>query len=470
MKLSRRNLIRKLSIGMGVLGLNVPSFGNGWYEEGEEISDYSSAGFNMSGYRAPKIDRVRVGIVGLGNRGEEAVRRLSYLDGMDIVALCDKYDDRAQKMKKAITDKKLAEPKVFSGSEEAWKGMADMDIDLMYICTPWHWHTPMAIYAMKAGKHVAVEVPVATSLKECWDLVNVSEATRKHCVILENCCYDFFEMLTLNMTRQGLFGELVHAEGAYIHDLMDLNFSKDYYADLWRLKENATRNGNLYPTHGLGPVAQCLDINRGDRMDFMVSVSSADFMMQEREKEEAAKSDLFKPYVNSTFRGNMNTSTIKTEKGKTIMIQHDVSSPRPYSRIHLISGTKGIARKWPGPEKIAFGHRWVDQKELDSLYAKYTPPLISHIGNIAKEVGGHGGMDFVMDWRLIDCLRNGLPMDMDVYDAASWSVVGIMSEKSVKNGSVPVKIPDFTRGWYKTNQRVDLSLSEGVTTNVRKLD
>ena len=468
MKLTRRNLIRKLSIGMGVMGLNLPVFGENWISEDTIESDYSAADFNMSGYRAPKIDRVRVGIVGLGNRGEEAVRRLCYIDGLDIVALCDKYSDRVDKCKKAITDKELPEPKTFSGGEESWKGMADMDLDLVYICTPWHWHAPMSIYSMKAGKHVAVEVPVATTLKECWDMVNVSEATRKHCVILENCCYDFFEMLTLNMTRQGLFGEIVHTEGAYIHDLMDLNFSKDYYADLWRLKENATRNGNLYPTHGLGPVAQCLDINRGDKMDFMVSVSTGDFMMQEREKEEAGKSSMFKPYENSHFRGNMNTSIIKTEKGKTIMIQHDVTSPRPYSRIHLVSGTKGIAQKWPGPERIAFGHKWVDKTELEGLYSKYTPPLIQHIGNIAKEVGGHGGMDFVMDWRLIDCLRNGLPMDMDVYDAASWTVVGLLSEKAIKNSSASVKIPDFTRGRYKTNAKVNLALDEGVTTNVRK--
>lgn len=178
---------------------------------------------------------------------------------------------------------------------------------------------------------------------------------------------------------------------------------------------------------------------------------------------------MFQPFINENFRGNMNTTTIKTEKGKTIMIQHDVSSPRPYSRIHLISGTKGIAQKWPGPERIAFGHSWLKKEEMDTLYDKHTPPLIKHIGNIAKEVGGHGGMDFVMDWRLIDCLRNGLPMDMDVYDAASWSAVGILSEVSVKKRSMPMLIPDYTRGNYKTNEKVDLTLSKGVTTGVRKL-
>jgi hypothetical protein len=454
---------------MGVMSINLPGFANEFRDETREKKVNSSNSFNMSGYAAPKMDRVRVGIIGLGNRGEEAVRRLCYIDGLDIVALCDKYSDRTEKCRTAVVDKKLPDPKTFSGSEDAWKGLCDMDLDLVYICTPWHWHTPMAIYSMKAGKHVAVEVPVTQSMDECWELVETSENTKKHCVILENCCYDFFEMLTLNMARQGLFGEIVHTEGAYIHDLMDLNFSKTYYADLWRLKENATRNGNLYPTHGLGPVAQCLDINRGDRMEYLVSVSSGDFSMHDREVKEAGKDPMFQPFINENFRGNMNTTTIKTEKGKTIMIQHDVSSPRPYSRIHLISGTKGIAQKWPGPERIAFGHSWLKKEEMDTLYDKHTPPLIKHIGNIAKEVGGHGGMDFVMDWRLIDCLRNGLPMDMDVYDAASWSAVGILSEVSVKKRSMPMLIPDYTRGNYKTNEKVDLTLSKGVTTGVRKL-
>jgi len=469
MKLTRRNLIRKLSVGLGVMSTNLPAFASSFVKnERKDGNDLRPKGFNMSGYSAPKIGRVRVGIIGLGNRGEEAVRRLSYIDGLDIVALSDKYRDRVEKCQHALAEKKLPEAKMFEGGEEAWKGLCDMDLDLVYICTPWHWHAPMAIYSMKAGKHVAVEVPAATKLEECWEMVEVSENTRRHCMMLENCCYDFFEMLTLNMARQGLFGEIVHTEGAYIHDLMDLNFSKTYYADLWRLKENATRNGSLYPTHGLGPVAQCLDINRGDRMDYLVSVSTGDFMMHDRAVKEAVGNPEFAPYVNSSFRGNMNTTTIRTEKGKSIMIQHDVTSPRPYSRIHLVSGTKGVAQKWPGPERIAFGHKWADKAEMDALYEKHTPPLIRHIGNIAKEVGGHGGMDFVMDWRLVDCLRNGLPLDMEVYDAASWTVVGLLSEKSVKNRSVPCNIPDFTRGYYKENKPVDLSLSSGATTLVRK--
>ena len=287
--------------------------------------------------------------------------------------------------------------------------------------------------------------------------------------MLENCCYDFFELLTLNMTRNGLFGELVHAEGAYIHDLRDLNFDKKGYAEMWRLKENASRNGNLYPTHGLGPVAQCMDINRGDQMDFLVSTSTNDFMMAAMAKERAATDSFYAPYTDKHYRGDMNTTVIKTIKGKTIMVQHDVTSPRPYSRIHLLSGTKGMASKWPGPARISFGESWVKEAEFKSLEEKYTLPIVKHIGAIAKDIGGHGGMDFIMDWRLIDNLRNGLPLDQDVYDAALWSAIAPLSEQSVASRSKSMDIPDFTRGAWKTNKPFSTSLEGGATTTIRQV-
>jgi hypothetical protein len=299
--------------------------------------------------------------------------------------------------------------------------------------------------------------------------VETSEKTKKHCMMLENCCYDFFELLTLNMARNGLFGEMVHAEGAYIHDLRSLNFDKKGYAEMWRLKENASRNGNLYATHGLGPVAQCLNINRGDRMDYLVSTSSNDFMMGAMAKERAAGDSFYNEFKDKQYRGNMNTTTIKTVHGKTIMVQHDVTSPRPYSRIHLVSGTKGMASKWPEPQRIAFGHEWINETEYKLLEEKYTPPIVRHIGAIAKNVGGHGGMDFIMDWRLIDCLRNGLPLDQDVYDAALWSAISPLSEKSVANRSRSMDVPDFTKGNWKTNQPVNLTLDGGGNTEIRKV-
>jgi hypothetical protein len=346
--------------------------------------------------------------------------------------------------------------------------MCELDLDLVYICTPWSLHTPMSVYAMKQGKHVACEVPIATKVDECWELVEISEKTKKHCTMLENCCYDFFEMLTLNIERQGVFGELVHAEGAYIHELRWLNFKKDDgYADLWRLKENATRNGNLYPTHGLGPIAQCLDINRGDKMDYLISMSTIDFQMKNEAREIAKTEKIFEPFINSNFRGNMNNTIIKTNRGKTILLQHDITSTRPYSRIHLLSGTNGIAQKWPSPGKIAIGESWADEKKMKEYEEKYTPDLIRHVGEIAKKIGGHGGMDFTMDWRLIDCLRNGLPLDQDVYDGASWSVVAPLSEKSVANRSKSIDIPDFTRDNWKTNQKVSLTLNHKTTTNTK---
>src|SRR5699024_3438072 len=228
-------------------------------------------------------------------------------------------------------------------------------------------------------------------------------------------------------------GDIIHGEGAYIHDLVDLNFNKNGYQDMWRLKENAERNGNLYATHGLGPICQIMNVNRGDQMDYLTSLSSNDFSMHKRASDLAKEDNFFQEYAGADFRGNMNTTMVKTKNGRSIMIQHDVSSPRPYSRIHLVSGTEACARKWPSPEKIAKGRRWLDEKQMKEVEDKYTPEIIKRVGALAKQVGGHGGMDFIMDWRLIDCLRNGLALDQDVYDAALWSAISPLSEQSVAN-------------------------------------
>lgn len=422
--------------------------------------------FNMSGYAAPKLDTVRIGFIGLGQRGPGAVNRMSHIQGVEIKALCDIRTDRAEKVKKSL-EGTGHRPDIYTGSTFAWKALCERnDIDLIYICTPWDWHVPMAVYAMECDKHVACEVPIATTLEECWQLVETSERTRKHCMMLENCCYDFFELLTLNMARQGFFGEIVHAEGAYIHDLLQLNFNKQGYYDMWRLKENF-RDGNLYPTHGLGPVCQVMNVNRGDRMDYLVSLSSRDYQMAGKAQELAEEDAFFAPYANKQFRGNMNTTLVRLKKGGSIMIQHDVTSPRPYSRIHLVSGTKGVARKWPSPARIATGHNWLSQEEFKKLEEQYTPEIVTKVGEMAKKIGGHGGMDFMMDWRLIDCLRNGLPLDQDVYDGVLWSAIAPLSEWSVANRSNSIDVPDFTAGSWKTNQPVSLSLEGGGTTQVK---
>ena len=402
--------------------------------------------------RCDPIQNVRVAIVGLGNRGEEAVYRLSQLEGATVVALCDvvpEYVDRASK-KLAEMGRKPAD--TYTGAED-WKKICERkDIDLVYVCTHWDLHTPIAVYAMEHGKHAAIEVPAALTIDDCWKLVNTAEKTRRHCMMLENCNYDFFEMATLNMAQQGLFGEIVHCEGAYIHDLRALNFHDKYYWDHWRLKHNATDEGNLYPTHGIGPIAHIMNIHRGDRMVSLVNVSTNQFGMTEYAKQKFGPES---PEAKATYlHGDMNTTLIRTANGKTMMIQHDVTSPRPYNRHHLISGTKGFAQKYP-VQSLAFepnAHRALTDSARAAMLKQYEHPIVTEVGEQAKKVGGHGGMDFIMDYRLIYCLNNGLPLDQDVYDGVEWSCIVPLSKLSLQNGSSAVEVPDFTRGaWKKVN-------------------
>jgi len=468
MSSNRRDFL-KLA-GLGLVGVSVPTL---TFAEGPEklfslSQHHRNQKFNMSGYAAPKLDTVRVGVIGLGMRGPGAVDRLSKIEGVEIKALCDLIPERVEKVKKDLSQT-LHRPQGYSGSAESWKGMVDReDLDLIYIATPWDLHTPMALYAMEAGKHAAVEVPAAKTLEECWQLVEVSEKTKKHCMQLENCCYDFFELMTLSMARDGYFGEIIHGEGAYIHDLLWLNFKKEEeggYQGMWRLKENF-RDGNLYATHGLGPICQIMDINRGDQMDYLTSLSSGDFHMAAKADSLAKDDNYYKPFADKNYGGNMNTTVIKTKNGRSIMIQHDVSSPRPYSRLHTISGTEGFAQKYPDP-KISQGHAWKSKEETQEIERKYTPEIVKRVGDLAKQIGGHGGMDFIMDWRLIDCLRNGLPLDQDVYDAALWSSISPLSEWSVANRSNSIDVPDFTGGAWKSNKPVDITLAGGGTTMVK---
>jgi hypothetical protein len=443
----------------------------------ESVKKSHSQIFNMSGYAAPAIPVVRIGLVGLGDRGSGAVERLSYIEGVEIKALCDKREVGVKASQEYLAGIGLKPAQEFFGEEDAWKKLVELpDLDLIYICTPWTLHTPISVYAMEHGKHVACEVPIARTIEEAWQLVETSEKTKKHCMMLENCCYDFFELLTLNMARQGMFGEVIHGEGAYIHNLMGYNFNKPKddkqadgaYTDMWRLKENATRNGSLYPTHGLGPVCQALNINCGDKMDYLTSVSTADFTMGPKEKELSAQDPFYAPWKDAKFRGNLNTTIIKTALGKSIMVQHDVSSTQPYSRIHLIKGTTGMVRKYPD-EHIALGEDWADEAKMKELYEKYSPEIIKRVGEMAKKVGGHGGMDFIMDWRLIDCLRNGLPVDQPVYDGVAWSSIAPLSEWSVANRSQSIDVPDFTGGSWKTNKPHGINLETGGTTKVLDL-
>jgi len=383
------------------------------------------------------IPLVRMAFIGLGKRGKEAFNNFMYIDGVQIVAICDLSPGNVAEVQQILCKHSKDKATEYSKPND-WRTVCESaDIDLVYICTHRDLHTPIAVYAMQCGKHVTIEVPAANTIEECWQLVDTAEKTGRHCMMLENCCYDAFEMAVLNMAQQGLFGEIFHAEGAYIHDLRTLDFDqKPHYLNAWSMQ------GNPYPTHGFGPLCQLLDIHRGDKLTWLTSVSSGQFGFPLQSSPNADTKQIL---------GNMNTTIIRTQKDKTIVIQHDISSPRPYSRNYLVSGTEGFVQKRTIPE-IAFS---VDSNELlsksatDDLLAKYEHPFYQQMGELAREVGSHGGMDFIMDYRLIYCLRNGLPLDMDVYDAAEWSCVVELSSISVANGSIPVEIPDFTREYSK---------------------
>jgi predicted dehydrogenase len=474
MKLNRRDFLKYSSLGAGSLihrDISHTMVDNGLVTEENVMSETTKdhqQHFNMCGYRAPKLGKVRMAFIGIGNRGYANLGQMLYLQGVEINALCDLRQSRIDKAQQLLSEYGYPKAKEYGGTEDKWKEVCELpNIDLILIAVPrGPLHARISIYAMKCGKHVAVEVPAISTLDEAWELVETSETTRKHCMMLENCCYDFFELLTLNMIRQGLLGELIHADASYIHS--QDNFTKNQNGDMWRLKESQEKNGNLYPTHGLGPVAQAMNINRGDRFTHMTSMSSDDFMMGKRAAELAQSDPFYKPFDTNSYKGNMNTSVIRTEKGCTIMLQYDTTSPRVYSRIHMISVTKGAILKYPDPPRINLGHEWVDELQMKSLTEQYIPPLIKKVGDMAKHIGGHGGMDFLMSWRLVDCLHNGLPLDQDVYDAALWSVITPLSEWSIANSSKPVDIPDFTCGSYRNNKPVDLSLSEGGNTEVTK--
>lgn len=406
--------------------------------------------------RCPAIDTVRIAVIGVGTRGYHALYRLSYIPTAKIVAVCDIKPEYIERAKKSLSDRGVSNVQFYSGAN-GWREICKRkDIDLVYVCTHWDLHAPIAIEAMKNGKHTAVEIPIALNLQECWDLVNTAEQTRKHCYMMENCIYDKFELTAINMVQQGLIGDVVHAEGAYIHDLRALLFNPDKYWDSWRLKHNKEEEGNLYPTHGLGPIAHAMNIHRGDRMRFLTCVSSnqfglTDFAKKKYGSESSEAKDTYK-------HGDVNTTLIKTENGKTIMIQHDVSNARPYSRLTTFVGLKGYLQGYPIPyialEGGSFSSEdFLSKNQTDSLLNVYQHPVIKDVIDKANQVGGHGGMDFIMDYRLIYCLNKGLPLDQDVYDGVEWSSLVPLTRISVQNNSMPIEIPDFTRGaWHKINK------------------
>ena len=424
--------------------------------------------FNMSGFAAPPLERVRLAIIGTGNRGPSYIDNMKHVEGAEIKALCDIRPEKVQAAKLRLAGT-AHNPDVYSGAEN-WKRVCERDdIDLVIITTPFYMHTMMAVYAMNHGKHVASAVPAAATIQECWDLVGTAEKTRRHCKMLENISYMPFHLLTLNMARQGGFGEVVHGDCAYNSSKMANNFSKTFYWDMWWLKQYASRRGNIYPTHGLAPVSSIMNINRGDKFEFLVSVESNDFMMKAKARELAATDDFFKPFAAKSYRGNMSVTVIRTTRGRTIMVQHDATDPSPETYIHGIYGTRGAALQYPEPPRLAVGnHRWVSQEQFKELEDKYTAEITRKLFALALQLkSGHGGVDLLESWRLIDCLRNGLPLDMDVYDAAAWSCIVPLSQWSVLNRSNSIDVPDFTAGAWKTNKpNMDINLERGGNTKV----
>ncbi|MBR4775525.1 MAG: Gfo/Idh/MocA family oxidoreductase [Bacteroidales bacterium] len=411
---------------------------------------------DVIGLTAPPLDTVRIGVVGIGMRGYHALRVLPAVPGAKITAICDLREEAVKKGQERLASEGQPFAQEYYGEEESWKGLCEQeDVDLVYICTDWLHHAPIALYAMDQGKHVAIEVPAALNMDEIWALINKAEEKRLHCMMLENCVYDFFELSCLQMAQDGMFGEVLHAEGAYHHDL---NAFWHEYWNNWRLDYNSKNRGDNYPTHGIGPICQVLNIHRGDRMERLVSMDTKVCNGPKMMKFYAGKE------CPDFAQGDETNTLIRTAGGKTMLIQHDVMTPRPYDRLYQLVGSDGYAGKYPVqqlcfnqemPEEVDAEHLPLEKiftgDELKALMDEHRPAILTEeLEARAKQVGGHGGMDFTMNYRLIYCLRNGLPLDMDVYDLAEWCCIAPLSRLSLENGNMPVEVPDFTRGaWNK---------------------
>ncbi|HXT69206.1 MAG TPA: Gfo/Idh/MocA family oxidoreductase [Vicinamibacterales bacterium] len=435
---TRRDFLKTGTAALAAGAIAVRSAGDA---SAEEQAAYSAM------FAAPRIETVRIGYVGVGLQGGGHVQNLLKIPGCRITAVCDIREERTTWARDQIVKAGHPPPAVYNKGPRDFERLCETeDLDLVYTATPWEWHVPVMLAAMKSGKHAATEVPAAMTLEDCWAIVEMAEKQRKHCVMMENCNYDWPAMMCLNMVRQGLFGDLLHAEGGYLHDLRGIKF-ENRNEGLWRRAWSMKLNGNLYPTHGLGPVANCLDINRGDKFDYLVSMSSGSRGLQDWAKDHFPEGA---PQRQEKFvLGDVNTSLIKTSRGRTIMVQHCTNLPRPYSRINLVQGTKGLFSGYPHRLYIEGRGRldqWVDAATLRS---EFEHPLWKEIAEQAQGAG-HGGMDFIEDYRLIKCLREGAPLDMTVYDAAALSAVVDLSVRSVARSGQPMPVPDFTRGRWRT--------------------
>ena len=467
MNTNRRDFLKGAALAAGVGVLSGCATQSGGFCSG-------LAGAPMRNFRCAPMKKVRVGIVGVGYRGVGAVGRMPMIPGLEVTAVCDarqKCIDRAVDMIFKATGRK---PRAYGPAEDAWKALCDSDdVDVVYNCTPWHLHAPVSLYAMRAGKHTMIEVPSAMTIDECWEFVETAEKTRRHCMQLENCCYGEEPLLALNLCSLGMLGEILYGECAYVHDRRWQIFNDDQW-NHWRRDMNLVHAGNQYQTHGLGPIAMNMGINRGDRFDYLVSM---DTMQRGYETFAAHTLPAGDPRRKLRFAmADMNMSLIHTAMGRTIMLQHDVSTPRPGTRINLTAGTKGMIRSYPKLElHIEPADSWptepgmpsFDDKVAAEVRAKYMHNLWKKFGTIAQSVGGHGGKDYMMDLRWTYCLMQGLPLDTDVYDLASWSAVAEATERSSRNRSQAVDIPDFTRGAWR--EKTDINLVH-ADIDLAKLD
>ena len=460
--MKRKDFLKLSSASALFLGLNPDRLDASSIEESHDLINKNSQ--YMGDYSAPKLKTVRVAFIGVGARGTGHARQIATIEGTEVVAISDLYQDLAQRSidncKEIGKGERHNEIAMYSGGENKWKLMLkEVKPDAVFISTNWDNHAPMVIEAMNSGAHAFVEVPMATTIEDMWEIINTSEKTRKHCMMMENVNYGRDEMMYLNMCRKGVIGDFLHAEAAYIHELRFQMEEQKRGTGSWRTHHYAKGRGNLYPTHGLGPVAQYMNLARGDdNFNTLISYSTP-ALGRKIYAEKNYPSD-HKWNKLDYKNGDLNTSIIKTNVGRTVMVQWDETSPRPYSRHNLIQGTKGTLAGFPtrvalegGVEGVTKNHHsWAQGKDLEVLYEKYDHPLYKRLGALAKKMGGHGGMDFMMRYRIIECLRKGEPLDQNMYEGCFWSAVTPLSARSIEDGGAPQRFPDFTRGnWKSTN-------------------
>lgn len=458
---SRRSVLRTASaagagLGVGALGSTTagaatPTPASAAPSGYDDAATPPRQGKTMIGVPFEARRTVRVGIIGLGQRGGSMIDLFLALDGVRVVALCDPVREKSERAAKKVTDAGQPAPALYTKDDHDFEKLCRRsDLDFVYVATPWDWHFEMAKTAMKDGKHVGVECPIALELRQLWELVDLSEKTRKHCMQLENCAYGQNEMRVLRMAHGGLFGDLLHGAGAYLHDLRELMFDPDYYEGPWRRLWHTRLRGDLYPNHGFGPVANYMDVNRGDRAVRISTFGSPTAGLAAYRKEHMPPGD--PSWKESYVKSDMAISLIQTAKGRVIRLEQDVSNPHPYSRLNILGGTKGVFEDYPPRiylEPDMSGDEWGDFDAYKShdhwLWREHADPP-----------GGHGGMDYIMLFRLMQCMQLGLVPDFDVYDAATWTSPVPLSHASIKAHGLPQAIPDFTRGlWKKARPGVD---------------